>query len=303
MRYTHLDSELGFGRYWHVDIGVKEEDAVATFYCRVSYARNQFDTSLEHPIPPTNTPRFIRDIVTEKSGLKVYSGDKAFRLFDKPVPVKIGYGKALADWIKSPERRYAMIVFNPDSDALEKEASCLAYDLAGKSQVLVLNDDSELAEELGLYLPKELWIRRGKYRIFYPLNPAFPRPNRHRWFNPLDSDYSTKREGLVSSLLRVYQLEEPRAITNISEVGRMVSMVVLKKRLSESSVRSQDMKEFQEMWESRERDFEEREKSLKRESEHWVSELEEKEYKVWRLQSKLSALEFTTPDKQQEATD
>ena len=35
MRYTHRDSDLGWGRSWYVDIGVKEEDAVATFYCRV----------------------------------------------------------------------------------------------------------------------------------------------------------------------------------------------------------------------------------------------------------------------------
>ena len=256
--------------------------------------------SIEHPIPTTNTPGFIRYIVAEKSGLKIYSREKEFGLFDKPVPVTIGYGKPLADWIISPERRYAIIVFNPDSDALEKEAKWLAYDLAGKSQVLVLNDDPELAEELRHYLPKELRINRGKYRIFYPMNPAFPRPNRHRWFNPLDSDYSTQRQGLVSSLLRVYQLEEPRAITNISDVGRMVSMEVLRRRLSDNSVRSQDLKEFEKMWDSREQEFEEREKTLKRESEHWMSGLEEKEHEVWRLESKLSALEFSTSHEQHE---
>ena len=77
MRYTHHDSELGPGRYWHVDIGIKEEDAVATFYCRVSYAHSRYDLSIEHPIPPTNTPRFIRDIVAEKSGLKIIAEKKS----------------------------------------------------------------------------------------------------------------------------------------------------------------------------------------------------------------------------------
>ena len=300
LRYTHRDRELDRGRRWYVDIGVKEEDAVATFYCRVYYARNQFDTSLEHPIPPTNTPLFIRDIVAEKSGLNIYSREKEFGLYDRPVPVTIGYGKHLADWIQSRERRYAMIVFNPDSDALKREAKFLAYKLAGKSQVLVLDDDPELAEELRHYLHRELSIHRGKYRVFYPMNPAFPRPNRHRWFDPLDPDYLTQRQGLVSSLLRVYQLEEPLAITNISDVGRMRSMEALRKRLSDSLVRSQDLKEFEEILNFSEQEFEEKQKALKQELEYYMSEYEEKESEVWRLQSRVYALESSTPHKRHE---
>ncbi len=303
MRYTHHDSELGPGRYWHVDIGVKEEDAVATFYCRVSYARSRYDLSTEHPIPPTNTPLFIRDIVAENSGLKIYSREKKFGLFDKPVPITIGYGMHLADWIKSRERRYAMIVFNPDTDELKKEAKSLAFDLAGKSQVLVLDDDPELAEELRHYLPKDLWIRRGKYRVFYPMNPAFPRPNRHRWFDPHESDYSTKRQALVSSLLRFYHLEEPRTITNISEVGRMVSLEILRKRLRDSSARIPEMKEFEDLWDSREREFEEREKDQKRETDYILTELEETESKCSRLLSQVYALEFSTSHNQNDGKD
>ena len=298
MRYTHLDSKLDRGRYWHVDIGVKEVNAVATFYCRVSYAHSRYDLSTEHRIPDTNTPRFIRYIVAEQSGLKIFSREKEFRLFDRPVPIKSGYGMHLADWIKSRERRYAMIVFNPDSDVLKREARDLADELAGKTQVLVLDDDSELADELRLFLPKELRIIRGKYRIFYPLNPAFPRPNRHRWFDPLDPDYKNKRQVLVSSLLRFYHLEEPRPITNISEVGRMVSMQILRKRLSDNLVRSKEMEEFQELWDSREKEFEEEKKRLERESEYYVSEYEVKKQEVWDLQSKLSAFESSTPEKQ-----
>ena len=300
MRYTHRDNELDWGRRWYVDIGIKEEAAVATFYCRVYYARNQFDTSVDHPIPTISTPQFIRDIVAEKSGLKIYSREKEFGLFDGPALVRIGYGMHLADWIQSQERRYAMIVFNPDSDTLKNEAKWLAYYLAGKSQVLVLDDDPELADELRHYLPKDLWIYRGKYRVFYPMNPASPRPNRHRWFDPLDPDYSTQRQGLVSSLLRTYELEEPRAITNISDVGRLVSLEALRKRLSESLVHSQDMKEFEEILNFSEQEFEEKEKRLKRELEYYMSEYEEKESEVWGLKSRLSALESSTPQKPHE---
>lgn len=291
-RYTHHDGDLGPGRYWHVDIGVREEDRVATFYCRVSFARSHYDLTSEHPVPPTNTPRFIRDIVSKRSGLKVYSGEEEFRLFDQPVPIAAGYGKQLAEWIESRNRRYAIIVFNPSSDELRAEASAMARDLAGKSQVLVLDEDTDLVDELRMFLNAELWVPRGKFRIFYPLNPAFPRPDRHRWFDPLDPDYPTKREALISSLLRVYNLEEPKSVTNISEIGRMVSMMKLRKRLSEGAVSDSDMEEFQQMWDSREKDFEEREGALKQESEHWMSEVEQKEDELLKVKAKLSSLEF-----------
>lgn len=291
-RYTHHDRDLGPGRYWHIDIGVREEEGVATFYCRVSYARSHYDLSSEHPVPPTNTPRFIRDIVAKRSGLKVFSGEKEFRLFDQPVPITAGHGKDLAEWIESKNRRYAIIVFNPASDDMRGEASQMARDLAGKSQVLILDEDPDLADELRMFLHADLWVPRGKFRIFYPLNPAFPRPDRHRWFDPLGPDYQTKRQALVSSLLRVYNLEEPKSVTNISEVGRMVSMMNLRKRLSENSASGADMDEFQSMWDSREQDFEERESTLKQETEHWMSEVEQKEDELLKVKAKLSSLEF-----------
>ncbi len=291
-RYTHPDSELGNRRFWHVDIGVKEEEGVATFYCRVSFARSHYDLTSEHPVPPTNTPRFIRDIVAKRSGLKVFCGEKQFRLFDQPVPIQAGYGKQLAEWIESRNRRYAIIVFNPATDEMRGEASALARDLAGKSQVFVLDEDPDLADELHRYLNADLWVPRGKFRIFYPLNPAFPRPDRHRWFDPLDPDYPSKREALVSNLLRVYHLEEPKSVTNISEVGRMVSMMGLRKRLSENSASDADMEEFQEMWDSREKDFEARESALKQESEHWMSEVEQKDDELRKVNAKLSSLEY-----------
>lgn len=37
-RYAHLDAELGAGRRWHINAGVKEQNAIATFYCQVNFS-------------------------------------------------------------------------------------------------------------------------------------------------------------------------------------------------------------------------------------------------------------------------
>lgn len=291
-RYTHLDSTLGNRRYWHIDIAIKEESDIAIFYCRVSFARSHYDLTSEHPVPPTNTPRFVRDIVSKKSGLNVFCNEKEFRLFDQPIPITVGHGKHLAEWINSRNRRYTIIVFNPDSDQLKTEAHTIARELAGKSQVFVLDQDSNLAEELRIYLNSDLWVPRGRFRVFYPLNPAFPRPDRHRWFDPHDIDYPAKREAVISNLLRTYHLQESGSITNISEIGRMVSMINLRKRLSENAASDADMREFQVMWDSREKYFEEREAELIQESEHWMSEVEQKEDELHKVKTKLASFDF-----------
>lgn len=226
--YTHNDFDLGGRRRWHVDVGVKEskgENVIATFYCRVSFSRSRYDTSGEHRPPLTNTPRFIQNIVSDQNGLRVYSGDNDFRLIDQPIPVSVGRGKELCDHIKSKSRRCVIVVFNPlGSEKVTKEANKMARALAGKSRVMVLDDDSELAEEINHYLVRDLRVPMCNFRIYYPLNPLSPRPVRHRWFDPLASDYQDKYEALVSSLLRDYYLKEAGSVTDISQIRRMVEM-------------------------------------------------------------------------------
>lgn len=287
MRYTHLDSKLGRGRYWHTDIGIKEEDRVATFYVRVSFAKSQYDLSLEHDIPGITTPRFIRDILSPRSGLSIYSRDSAFGLFDRPIPIKAGYGKALADWILSKDREYAMVVFNGIGLDLTKEAVSLARDLAGKAQVLVMDQDPELAEEVCIYLPKDLRIPFRKFRVFYPLNPEFPRPNRHRWFDISDPEYREKRAGLINSLLRNYVLEEFRAITNISEVGRLITFKKLKESAEAAGLKNEELDEFYEMFEEVEKERDD----YKNEASRWAAEYDEKDSELNELKSKLYGLE------------
>ena len=83
----------------------------------------------------------------------------------------------------------------------------------------------------------------------------------------------------------------------------MVSMEILRKRLRDSSARIPEMKEFEELWDSRDREFEEREKDQKLETDYILTELEESESKRRRLQSQVYALEFSTPHKQKEGND
>lgn len=296
MRYTHRDRELGTKRFWHVDIGVREENRVATFYARVSFARSQYDLSHEHPAPAVTIPAFIRDILAAKSELRIYSQNSNFGLFPRPVPIKTGSGKHMADWIQSTERRYPMIVFNGNNLKLSREAFWLAGDLVGKAQVLIMDQDYDLADEVKLYLPHSLRIPFGYFRVFYPLNPKDPKPERHRWFDIAAPDYKEQRKGLVTGLLRHFTLEEPRAVTNISEIGRMISFKRLQELADSGSVNEDQVKEvFRQVKDLMGQidELEEERDGYKAETNQWVSEYSALEDENKQLKAKLHGLSYS----------
>ena len=298
MRYTHSDSDMGPERFWYVDIGVTQEKEIATFYTRISYARNQYATKLNYPVPPANTPRFIRNIVSSESGLKVFSRNEAFLLLDKPIKIVAGCGKALSDWIQSKDRIYPILVINPQSKAEEKEAWKLAQQLTGKCQVIALDEDPELALEIQHYLTYDLRIPRGRLRVFYPLDPNYPKSTRHRWFDLSKEEYSEERQGLVTNLLRTYSLKENTAVTDIYEIGRRISFIRIKKRLTENSIDQNDMIEFQKMWDQREQEHENKLQDLEAESSHWMTELESSKTENFELKSKLKSITSSLPQKE-----
>tara|TARA_B110001469_G_C9624973_1_gene311885 strand:- start:161 stop:1795 length:1635 start_codon:yes stop_codon:yes gene_type:complete len=289
MRYTHLDGELGRKRYWYVDIGIREITATneAIFYCKISYARDEYDLrSTELPIPSSNTPRFIRDILKPKSGLKVYSQNQEFGLYSQPVPFRLTYGQGLAELIESPKRCYALIVFNSSDEAMQKEAIKLSRELAGKAQVFTLDQDPEFAEELRHCMRRDLIVRHNTYRVFFPLRRNRVDSGRHRWFYITDQDYPEQRTALINSLLKNYNLIEDSAVKNISEISRMISRANLLSSLKAGDDSEAQLNAFLDDFTK----LEEEKAAVEKERDDWLEECDERESQITELTMKLSAL-------------
>lgn len=284
-RYSHPDSSLGEKRYWYVDVGLQKIGKVVIVYIRNSFARGQFDLSIANNIPSPKTLRFIRYIFKDNR-LKVYNRDPKFLLLNKPGKISSGMGKDLADVLCDPARRYAIIIANGEDLALLEEAKKLAHDLVGKAQVFCLKKDPDLAEELRNFLSKDLYIKYNTLRIFYPLQPNNPRPKRHRWFYVDSDDYAKQREGILNGLLRNHILEEEDAITSISDVGRHVSLIKMRKLLEDGKSSSEEFREFCSMYE----ELEDERNGYKAEAEYWVEECDSKDQTIYELNSKLQVI-------------
>jgi hypothetical protein len=295
LRYTEQDRELGPRRFWYTDVGIKDANDIATLYARISYARGHHDLSFENPIPVTTVPNFIRRILQKESGLRVFCGYQQFGLFDRPLPVwKPGHGKALCDLILSPERSYPMVVFNGDLGRQSGEATNLAAILAGKAQVFVVKEDADLAEEIRHYLRQELRVPFGKFRVFFPLDPQFPRPERHRWYNIVDQDYPAQHNGIINGLLRNFELREELSIRSISEIGRLITLAKLGRFKDSNPQQTDQLDEFYGLLE----DAENQRDEYRRECEHWVQECDLQEKQIYNLKSRLTALDAMSRESQ-----
>lgn len=166
IRYTEIDKECGRKRFWYSDIGLKEAGATIIVSVRVSFAWNEEDLSHQHEAPSPSVPKVVRYILKDNHA---FSGRSEFKLLEKVIPfTEPGSGKALCDFIQSPERRYPLVVFNGDFAAHESEAEKLAKALTGKCMVALIATNAELAEEIKLYLPTDYGITHGQFRVFFP---------------------------------------------------------------------------------------------------------------------------------------
>lgn len=313
-RYVHPGTKMGRGKRkdpdtrWQVDVGIKEPsgwDAIATLYCQVSFIRSRFYNSFVLPTYPATNPKFIREILSEKNGLMAFSSSKEFRLTDKPERVSVGFGKELVDHLQSINRHHVVVVFNPmGSEEILEEANMVARDLAGKSRVMVLDKDPELTEELQQYLSQRLWVRARKFRVYYPINPSFPRPFLHRWFDPFDPAYPKMRKDLVSSLLRTYHLQEEDTVTDISQVKSLIEWAKQEKELTELSSGN---RELQEVLKARERQFQKQISEIegerdqaKLDSNWWMSEYEKIDANQDNMEAKIATLQKALKSRPQE---
>jgi hypothetical protein len=291
VRYKHLDGQLRHKRHWYVDIGVREikEREEAIFYCKVSYARDEYDLSgVEFEQPSSNTPVFIRDILAKKSELKVYSQCEDFGLYGCPIPFRLTYGQDLVDLIESERRRYALLVVNGEGDAVAKQARQLAKELTGKAQVITLDQDPEFAEELRHCFKRDLLVKRGTVRVFFPLRKSQVWPERHRWFYLDSSEYEEQRKALVNSLLKNSNLSEDHAVKNISEIGRMISRKKLADAFKGGASSEAELDQFFDEYTK----LEEEKAVIEKERDGWLEECDALEAKVSKLESDKLALSY-----------
>lgn len=209
---------------------------------RVSYAWNAEDLSHDHETPDPSVPVVVRFIL---QGSHVFSGRPEFKLLEIPIPFKEpGMGKALCDFIQSPERRYPLVVFNGDSTELVREANKLSRELTGKCLVAIIASNTELAEEIRIYLHADYRIPFGQYRVFFPFNERRNPPVRHRWYDIHSDEYPDQRQGVVNGLLRNHSLIESGAVESVDEVRRLVAREELMKLKVESPDQQKQLSEF-----------------------------------------------------------
>src|SRR5882672_6500050 len=242
IHYTEIDKEFGRKRFWYSDIGLKKDGGSVVVSVRVSFAWNEEDLSHQQEPPTPTVPIVIRYIL---QGNHVYSGRPEFRLVEKPIQFKEpGMGKALCDFIQSGDRRYPIIVFNGDGSAHVKEAGQLARVLTGKSLVVVVSNNAELAEEIKTFLPEDFRIPFRQFRIFFPFNQRRNSPLRHRWYDLQSPDYPEQRRGIINGLLRSHNLLEKGAVETIDDIYSLVNRSKLLKLEAASPEQQKQLDEF-----------------------------------------------------------
>ena len=284
MHYMEVDKGCGRQRYWYTDIGVKKDGADVVVSVRVSYARNTEDLSGERAEPEPTVPKVVRYLLR---GNKAYCGRPEFRLMEKPLELDtVGLGKVLAEFIKSPERRYPLIVFNGSSEPQRLEAKRLAWDVAGKSQVVVVATNQELGEELRHYLAQDYWVSFGYFRVFFPFNQRRNSPERHRWYDVGRPDYAAQREGIVHGLLRNHILQERYAVESVWDVNRLVAREKLLKLKTADPEQQKELEEFFKV----QAEVEERLKHAEEEASSYANQVDELEKQNGELHYKAQAL-------------
>jgi len=292
IRYQHSDSKLGTRRFWYTDITLRERGQSVVFFARVSYAWNREDLGSEHSIPDTNVPGFIKQIIN--ADFEVYSSQKTFCLKNIPLVVsRPGQGQPLATAIKSNDRKYPIVVVNGEDPELIEEAKYLAANLAGKCQVILIKENAELAEEIRLCLPKDLWIRLGTIRVFFSFNNRTANPRRHRYFNPQTNEYSTQRKGIINGLLRTHPLIEHDAVESVFEIDSLIRKLRFKEFISNHQDQKDELEPIIEELElilGEKKKLEESLQMSQQEAEEYAIMVDDLEKEKRGLESKIQAL-------------
>ena len=281
LRYEEKDREFGPRRFWYTDVGIRLIAKEIVFSTRLSFAWNDNDLSGFSQIPKTTIPKFVRDILSK--GYKIYCGRPELRITDKPVVLKPGYGKGLAEWIMSRDRRHPLVVFNGSRPDLVEESKNIAFDLAGKATVLRIPEDSKLAVEIKNYLPKEFDINLGFFRVFFPFTGERLQSARHRWYDIKNEDYLNQRSGIVNGLLKNYLIYDKDAVESISSVYTRISHQKILKFRKENPEKNEELEEFYKLLNEAEKERDE----FKKMADFTASQCDERETEVADLKRQL----------------
>ncbi|MBK1829604.1 hypothetical protein JIN77_02615 [Verrucomicrobiaceae bacterium R5-34] len=275
-------------RYWYTDVGLKLENGVLTISAKIAYAWDSEDLRADRVEPRATIPRFIRSIFKEadQKNWHLYSQNQALKISEKPHAIKsAGDGKFLAQWIQNPDRQFPLIVFN--GRELVTEACDLSRSLVGKCIIMVVDSNPDLAEEIRQFLPKELGIGFGRFRVFFRINQKYDRPERHRWFDPKDIDYAQSKEGLITNLLRNHTLGARHTIEKITDVGRLINLSKLHSLVGNSPENQEQIEVFTQLLEDAENERDE----FKQLAELYETEVRTLGSDTSRLEQKCQALE------------
>ena len=296
LEYVHPDKELGYERYWHTNVGIRDLGNELVVSVRIAYSWNQESLSRHTNIPQPSVPYFVRQLI---SRFNVFSGGKSIRLLNEPVSVSSETEVSmLSHIIFLAERKYPVIVFNGSSDPMIREAQYLATQLAGKVQVLVIQSNPEMAKALKDHLDKDYHVHYNFMRVFYPLAGNRDRFQRHRFFDVQSQEYTEQREGIVHGLLCNHNIQEHKSVLTIADIKRLISRQRILKMREENTKSSPDELKTQidELYKYIE-DVEKERDVAKDEAEDYAQQVDRREADLKTLEWKLKSLEKSHPNK------
>lgn len=286
IHYTEVDRQVGVKRFWYTDIGLKREKGVVIVSVRVSFAWHAESLETEPEPPRPTVPKVVRYML---DGNKVFSGRPEFQLIEKPIRfAKVGDGKALSAFIRSPDRRYPLIVFNGDSTDHVCEAERLARELTGKCQVAVIASNNDLREEIKHYLTDDYYVREDRLRVYFPFSTRRNSPTRHRYYNAHSPEYTEDRQGIVDGLLRRHSLNESGAVETVEDIGRLITRKTLQGLKESSPEHKKELAEFFKMYEESEKQRDQ----YKQEADAFAAEVDQREAELLAERAEVSRLKY-----------
>lgn len=232
--YIHRDKESDLLR-WQTEIGIKKiASDICVFHILVTMIPEP--TLLDQGMPERKPaiPRIIRTLVDDSN--YIVSLDKRYLLplqrSPHVVTVKnIKELNYLSILLKDPLRSYVLIVCR--GKQLDVTARELGKKLVSKAQVILVDEEGDIAPVISSILEHDNDIESEKLRVFFPpylLKDSAKKEN--RVYDPLGEVFDQQKEKLIESLLSNFEVKAFDAVESLADVDSMVRMSQLRYRLT-----------------------------------------------------------------------